>query len=75
MIKSNTLLNKTQLSNTTYVYRITNILTNKHYYGSRTTKVKQGNTLQEDLLSYQSSSRDKIFKADMKENSQNINLK
>ena len=64
----NNITNSQKLSNIYYVYRITNTKLNKHYYGSRTSKNKKGNTLLEDLKIYQSSSSDKVFKQDMKEN-------
>ena len=48
-----------------YVYRITNTKLNKHYYGSRTSKLKP----KEDIgIKYFSSSKDKDFIKDQKEN-------
>jgi len=56
-----------------YVYRITNIKLNKHYYGTRTSKNK---TPEEDIgVYYFSSSKDKEFIKDQKENSQNYRYK
>ena len=55
-----------------YVYRITNIVNNKHYYGSRVSKIHP----KEDLgTKYFSSSRDKEFMQDQKENPQNYKYK
>lgn len=49
-----------------YVYRITNIKLNKHYYGTRTSKNK---TPEEDIgYIYFSSSSDKEFLKDQKDN-------
>ena len=51
-----------------YVYRITNILINKHYYGKRSSKIHP----KEDLgVKYFSSSKDKKFTQDQKQNPQN----
>lgn len=51
-----------------YVYRITNKIINKHYYGSRTSKIEP----QKDLgFIYFSSSSDKNFIKDQKENPKN----
>jgi len=56
-----------------YVYRITNILLNKHYYGVRTSK---NNLPKDDLgIRYFSSSRDKEFIQDQKINPQNYKYK
>ena len=56
-----------------YVYRITNIILKRHYYGVRTSK----NIIpQNDLgVKYFSSSRDKEFKIDQKQNPQNYKYK
>ena len=55
-----------------YVYRITNIVENKHYYGKRSSKVLP--TL--DIgVKYFSSSSDKDFIRDQKENPQNYKYK
>jgi uncharacterized cupin superfamily protein len=56
-----------------YLYRITNIIENRHYYGSRTChKI----TPQEDLgIRYFSSSTDKDFIRDQKQNPQNYRYK
>ena len=55
-----------------YVYRITNKIENKHYYGCRTTKLEP----KDDLGSkYFSSSRDKEFIKDQKENPYNYKYK
>ena len=49
-----------------YVYRITNIKINKHYYGTRTSKNRSPN---EDIgIYYFSSSKDKEFIQDQKSN-------
>lgn len=48
-----------------YVYRITNKVENKHYYGCRTTKLEPKNDLGSK---YFSSSKDKDFIKDQKEN-------
>ena len=56
-----------------YTYRITNILINKHYYGTRTSKNKLP---KEDIgIYYFSSSRDKDFMQDQKDNPQNYKYK
>lgn len=56
-----------------YVYRITNICLNKHYYGVRTSKEI---TPALDLgIKYFSSSLDKSFRKDQKENPQNYKYK
>jgi len=56
-----------------YTYRITNIKLNKHYYGTRTSKNK---TPEEDLGKYYfSSSSDKEFIKDQKENPQDYKYK
>ena len=55
-----------------YVYRITNTKLNKHYYGSRTTKLNP----KEDLgIKYFSSSKDKEFKKYQLDNPQNYKYK
>lgn len=55
-----------------YVYRITNILLNKHYYGKRSSKLPP----HEDLgIRYFSSSTDKNFKEDQRNNPQNYKYK
>lgn len=55
-----------------YVYRITNTLENKHYYGKRSTD----NEPIKDLgIKYFSSSTDKEFKRDQKHNPQNYKYK
>lgn len=56
-----------------YVYRITNKIENKHYYGKRTCyKVHP----KDDIgVTYFSSSKDKLFKLDQKENPQNYKYK
>lgn len=55
-----------------YVYRITEIIKRKHYYGVRTSKVEPLNDLG---IKYFSSSRDKEFIKDQKENPQNYRYK
>lgn len=55
-----------------YVYRITNLIEGKHYYGTRTTKVHPSKDLGKR---YFSSSSDKDFKKDQKENPQNYKYK
>jgi len=56
-----------------YTYRITNTKINKHYYGTRTSKNK---TPEEDIgIYYFSSSKDKDFIADQKENPQDYKYK
>ena len=55
-----------------YVYRITNTRINKHYYGSRTTEMYP----KDDIgFKYFSSSRDKSFILDQKENPQDYKYK
>ena len=55
-----------------YVYRITNTVLNKHYYGKRSSKIKP----ELDLgIKYFSSSKDKQFKNDQKSNPQNYTYK
>jgi hypothetical protein len=55
-----------------YVYRITNIIENKHYYGKRSTKIEP----KKDLgAKYFSSSKDKLFISDQKENPSNYKYK
>lgn len=55
-----------------YVYRITNVVENKHYYGKRSSKCDP----KEDLgKKYFSSSTDKEFKIDQKLNPQNYRYK
>lgn len=55
-----------------YVYRITNIVENKHYYGKRTCKINP----REDIgVAYFSSSTDKQFMKDQKVNPQNYKYK
>lgn len=56
-----------------YLYRITNLVEQKHYYGIRTSH----NILpQQDLgIRYFSSSRDKNFKTDQKDNPENYRHK
>lgn len=68
-------LNFNILEYDTYVYRITNIIENKHYYGSRTTKNKYSKILEEDLKQYKYSSADIDFKNDQKNNPQNYKYK
>jgi len=56
-----------------YLYRITNIVEQKHYYGVRTPKNKPP---KEDLgISYFSSSHDKNFKVDQKLHPENYKYK
>lgn len=55
-----------------YIYRITNILLGKHYYGSRVTKINPADDLG---YKYFSSSTDKEFINDQKENPQNYKYK
>ena len=55
-----------------YAYRITNTLECKHYYGSRTSKIHPSKDLGKK---YFSSSKDKEFKKDQKENPQNYKYK
>jgi len=55
-----------------YTYRITNLIENKHYYGVRSSKCHPS----EDLgIVYFSSSKDKEFRKDQKENPQNYKYK
>lgn len=54
-----------------YVYRITNMIENKHYYGVRTSK----NPNLDLGIKYFSSSKDKDFIQDQKENTQNYKYK
>ena len=55
-----------------YVYRITNKILNKHYYGKRSSIIEP----KKDLgIIYFSSSTDKIFMEDQKLNSQNYKYK
>jgi len=54
-----------------YVYRITNTKLNKHYYGTRTSK----NPKEDIGIKYFSSSKDKDFIKDQKENPQNYKYK
>lgn len=55
-----------------YVYRITNIVLNKHYYGKRTSKVEPRLDLG---IKYFSSSTDKAFKQDQKAFPENYKYK
>jgi hypothetical protein len=55
-----------------YVYRITNIVENKHYYGKRSCRIEPKLDLGKK---YFSSSRDKVFKKDQKDNPQNYKYK
>ena len=55
-----------------YVYRITNKILNKHYYGIRTSNILPIDDLG---IKYFSSSKDKDFIKDQKENSQNFKYK
>jgi hypothetical protein len=55
-----------------YVYRITNLVEKKHYYGKRSSKCDP----KQDLgIKYFSSSRDKEFRTDQKKNPQNYRYK
>lgn len=55
-----------------YVYRITNVLTKKHYYGKRTSKIPP----KKDLgVKYFSSSTDKVFMLDQKVNTKDYKYK
>ena len=64
--------NESYLTQYHYVYRITNVILKKHYYGSRTSRIIP----QLDLgVKYLSSSRDTQFKQDQKENPQNYRYK
>lgn len=59
-----------------YVYRITNIVNNKHYYGKRSTpKQKERYPLDDLGIIYFSSSTDKDFKLDQQQNPQNYKYK
>ena len=55
-----------------YVYRITNLVEKKHYYGKRSSKCDPKLDLG---IKYFSSSKDKDFKADQKNNPQNYKYK
>ena len=55
-----------------YVYRITNIIENKHYYGKRSCNTLPKNDLG---VKYFSSSHDKLFIIDQKQNPQNYKYK
>lgn len=55
-----------------YTYRITNLVVGKHYYGSRSSKIHPSKDLGKR---YFSSSKDKDFKKDQKENAQNYKYK
>jgi hypothetical protein len=55
-----------------YVYRISNLKSNKHYYGVRTSNIIPSKDLG---YMYFSSSRDKEFMADQKQNPQNYKYK
>lgn len=55
-----------------YTYRITNKVLNKHYYGVRTSKIEPSKDIGHI---YFSSSRDKAFKLDQKENPQDYKYK
>jgi hypothetical protein len=55
-----------------YVYRVTSLIENKHYYGSRTSKVVPKNDLG---IAYFTSSTNKEFKKDFKNNPQNYKCK
>lgn len=55
-----------------YVYRITNIVENKHYYGKRSSKISPRLDIG---VKYFSSSSDKDFIRDQKENQQNYKYK
>ena len=59
-----------------YTYRITNIIENKHYYGSRTTSKYKETLPKDDLgIRYFSSSANKWFIKDQRENPQNYKYK
>jgi len=62
-------------NHTCYVYRITNINTRKHYYGSRVTHNKFSNNLLEDLKIYKSSSTDMEFIKDQVNNTEYFKYK
>ena len=55
-----------------YVYRITNIVENKHYYGSRVSKCEP---IKDLGIKYFSSSRDKDFKEEQKNYTENFKYK
>lgn len=55
-----------------YVYRITNIILNKHYYGKRSTKINPKSDLG---IKYFSSSKDRKFLLDQKKNPDNYKYK
>jgi hypothetical protein len=55
-----------------YVYRITNLVEKKHYYGKRSSRIEPKLDLG---IKYFSSSRDKEFQADQKSNPQNYKYK
>jgi hypothetical protein len=55
-----------------YTYRISNIKLNKHYYGTRTSKI---NPIFDLGIKYFSSSADKEFMKDQKENHHNYKYK
>jgi hypothetical protein len=55
-----------------YVYRISNLIENKHYYGVRTTDVEPHLDIG---VNYFSSSSDKVFIKDQKQNPQNYKYK
>jgi hypothetical protein len=57
---------------THYVYRITNVLLNKHYYGSRSCKCQPNDDLG---IKYFSSSRDKGFIKDQKDHPEHYRYK
>ncbi len=59
-----------------YIYRITNIIKNKYYYGSRTTsKIKEVKPKDDIGIKYFSSSKDKDFLLDQKLNPKNYKYK
>ncbi len=55
-----------------YVYRITNTVKNKHYYGKRSSKIPP---IKDIGIKYFSSSRDKTFIKDQKDNPKNYKYK
>ncbi len=55
-----------------YVYRITNLVENKHYYGKRSSKIHPKHDIG---VKYFSSSKDRNFIADQKSNPQNYKYK
>ena len=55
-----------------YVYRITNTISNKHYYGKRSCNILPKNDLG---VKYFSSSHDELFIRDQKQNTQNYKYK